>query len=94
MEGEVKWMEKHQDMEGKGKGDGHQHGWKNLTRMQQAHYLHDINYYMLTRINRRPEGGGHRSMSTPLKRKKLRQFTVPTAAKYLRLSVCILLHGC
>jgi len=37
-------------MEGKGKGDGHQHGWKNLTRMQQAHYLHDINYYMLTRI--------------------------------------------
>ena len=40
----------------------------NLTRMQQTHYFCDIqvNYYMLKKINRRPEGGGHRSMSTPL----------------------------
>jgi len=28
MAGEEEWMEKHRDMEGKGKGDGHQHGWK------------------------------------------------------------------
>ena len=27
MAGEEEWMEKHQDMEGEGKGDGHQHGW-------------------------------------------------------------------
>jgi len=57
-------MEKHQDMEGK--GDGHHHGRKNLTRMQQAHYFHDINYYMLKKINRRPEGGGHRKYATAL----------------------------
>src|SRR6218665_1129869 len=25
-----------------------------------------LRYYMLKKINRRPEGGGHRSMSTPL----------------------------
>jgi len=34
--------------------------------MQQAHYFRDINYYMLNKINGRLEGGGHRSMSTPL----------------------------
>jgi len=34
--------------------------------MQQAHYFRDINYYVLKQINRRPEGGGHRSMYTPL----------------------------
>ena len=26
MAGEEEWVEKHRDMEGKGKGDGHQHG--------------------------------------------------------------------
>ena len=38
----------------------------NSIRMQQEHYFRDINYYMLKKINRHPEGGGHRSMSTPL----------------------------
>jgi len=38
----------------------------NSIRMQQEHYFRDINYYMLKKINRRPEGGGYRSMSTPL----------------------------
>jgi len=28
MAGEEEWMEKHRDMEGEGKGDGHQHGRK------------------------------------------------------------------
>ena len=28
MAGEEEWMEKHQDMEGEGKGNGHQHGQK------------------------------------------------------------------
>ena len=28
MAGEEEWMEKHQDMEGEGKGDGHQQGRK------------------------------------------------------------------
>src|SRR6218665_1063946 len=34
--------------------------------MQQAHYFRNINYYILKKFNRHPEGGGHRSMSTPL----------------------------
>ena len=72
-----------------GKGDGHHHGRKNLTRMQQAHYFHDINYYMLKKINRRPEGGGHRSMSTPvntpllLKYKEINDIISPAATKAL-----------
>ena len=35
--------------------------------MQEEHYFLDITYYMLKKINRRPEGGGHRSKSTPPK---------------------------
>jgi len=27
MASEEEWMEKHRDMEGEGKGNGHQHGW-------------------------------------------------------------------
>src|SRR6218665_1923763 len=33
--------------------------------MQQAHLSRDLSYYMLKKINRRPEGGKHHSMSTP-----------------------------
>ena len=38
------------------------------TVVQQAHCFRDIDYYrpMPKKIDRRPEGGGHRSMSTPL----------------------------
>jgi len=32
MAGEEEWKEKHRDMEGEGKGDGHQHGRKPDTR--------------------------------------------------------------
>ena len=38
----------------------------NSIHVKQAHYFHDINYYMLKKINCHSEGGGHRSMSTPL----------------------------
>jgi len=31
MAGEEEWMEKHRDMKGQGKGDGHQHGRKDTT---------------------------------------------------------------
>jgi len=39
----------------------------NSSRMKEAHYFAILfYYYMLKNINRRLEGGGHRSMSTPL----------------------------
>src|SRR6218665_2477255 len=53
----------------------------NSIHTQLAHYFLDINLYML-KNNRRPEGGGHRSM-----------FTLPKYAHVHPTAVCSLQRG-